>query len=338
MMKESGHNQNSNQHHEQNKDQGRLQDTEQDTEHKVQDKVQEKENARKQGREKDSEQNNQNQNLKQTEAQKTGPTDSGYFSPDSEDFYEAFTDEEEDLEIKPNPIRIWMIRAVAFAVILALSANILAVWPSVVNIPAIQFLKKSAELSKMESIQRYKEAVVVIEVDNRRGTGFNISSKGTIITNHHVIENGTDITVRFPNGKAFKANVLISQADQDLAVLQLITNEGNEELQLATLELETEVVWEKGEQVYFIGNPLSFSLIANEGILIDQVLYVDRELEAYILDAPVYRGNSGSPVINKEGKVIGVIFAKSDYTYDQNNIKVGVATPIYYLHDLLNRK
>ena len=89
--------------------------------------------------------------------------------------------------------------------------------------------------------------------------------------------------------------------------------------------------YEKDELIYFIGNPLKFSGIANKGNLMDEVRLEGWDQPVVTIDAPVYRGNSGSPIINKDGKVTGVIFA----TIDEEEIgKVGLFVPIDYFHEI----
>jgi serine protease Do len=250
---------------------------------------------------------------------------------DYEEFFREDEEEWEEEKRRQSVIRKWIIRIIAFTLSLALIANVLAIWPKVINIPAIQFLKISSELLQNENIQNYKRSIVVVEANNSKGTGFNIAPEGTIVTNHHVIDDGGNITVRFPNGKVFRAQVLTSNPDKDLAVLT-IRDEG---LDLPTLKLAEEKEWKKEDHIYFIGNPLFYTYIANEGRIMDTTLLKERGLEAMVIDAPIYRGNSGSPVIDQEGNVIAVIFATTEYKVADQKSKVGLAIPVSYLDKLL---
>jgi serine protease Do len=250
---------------------------------------------------------------------------------DYDDFFEDDDDEWEEEKRKQGNNRKWVVRIVAVLLAFALFANVLAIWPKVINIPAIQFLKISGELLQNENILNYKKSIVVVQANNSKGTGFNIDPSGTIVTNHHVIDDGGNITVRFPEGKVFRAEVVTSNSDKDLAVLQ-IRGKG---LDLPTLTLAEEKTWNKQDHIYFIGNPLFYAYIANEGTIMDTTLLKDRALEAMIIDAPIYKGNSGSPVIDQEGNVIAVIFATTQYKVEQQKFNVGLAIPIEYLDQLL---
>ena len=76
------------------------------------------------------------------------------------------------------------------------------------SIPAIEFLKASAKLSAQEDIATYKKSVVVISTGDSKGTGFSISSDGTILTNYHVVEGNDTVMVTFPDDGRFTANVV----------------------------------------------------------------------------------------------------------------------------------
>ncbi|WP_144510365.1 S1C family serine protease [Bacillus sp. FJAT-22090] len=201
--------------------------------------------------------------------------------------------------------------------------NTFAVIFQIYSIPAIEFLKTSARLSVQEDIALYKESVVVVLSEDSKGTGFSISSSGTILTNYHVIEGNDTVIVGFPEDGRFKANVIHTYPDVDLAVLEV---EGED---LPHLDLASKKSFIKDDPVTFIGNPLNFTGIANEGTILDEYLLSDWDVPVVMMKAPVYRGNSGSPVLNKDGQVIGVVFATLDL---KEYGKVGLFVPIeeYY--------
>lgn len=231
--------------------------------------------------------------------------------------------EKEALEkTKPKtkrPFPRWIFWTMAFV----LFVNTFAMIFQIYSIPAIEFIKTSARLSAKEDIARYKEAVVVVLTDDSKGTGFSISSEGKVLTNYHVVENNKSVIVGFPEAGRFKAEVIHSYPSIDLAVLQV------DEEDLPYLELAENPTYEFGDPITFIGNPLKFTGIANEGTLIDFHLLSDWDVPVMMMEAPVYRGNSGSPVLNEEGQVIGVVFATLEH---EEHGKVGLFVPIgeYY--------
>ncbi|MFA1819895.1 S1C family serine protease [Virgibacillus oceani] len=256
-----------------------------------------------------------------------------------EDLYEEFDDEElyelveeerkkalerarrEKDEQKPKrPFPKWVFWLIAIAMVF----NVFALVPQTFSIPAIDFLQTSARLSGQYDIQTYKESVVVVETMDSRGTGFSISEDGTIMTNHHVIEGEEEITVAFPEIGLFSAEVTKLYPDIDLAILEV----DGEDLPYLTLADETE--FEENEEIYFIGNPLMFNGIANEGTISGYTHLSSWDEPVLMLEAPVYRGNSGSPVINHDGEVIGVVFATLNHDIEG---RVGLFVPIDYYYE-----
>lgn len=216
------------------------------------------------------------------------------------------------------------VRIIVWLIALSLIFNTFAVIFNMYSIPAIEFLRVSSQLSGQETIQTYKKAVVTINTQDSKGTGFGISSDGYILTNEHVINDALSISVTFPEGKIYEAQVVEAYEQFDLALLK-IEGEGLPHLQLAkSSQFEAE------EPVYFIGNPLYFSGIANEGKLLDFTSASSIDTEVIMMDAPVYKGNSGSPVINKTGEVIGVVFATGKR---EPFGKVGLFIPIESVHE-----
>lgn len=222
---------------------------------------------------------------------------------------------------KPKrPFPKWAFWVIAIAML----SNVVAFIPQTFSIPAIDFLITSAKLSTHDDIRAYKKAVVVIETGESKGTGFAISGDGKIITNDHVVEGEDSVTVAFPDDGLFTGEIVAEYPDVDLAVVQ--TDGKN----LPHLDLADQTTFQSDESIYFIGNPLRFHGIANQGTIIGYTLLNDWDDQVIMIKAPVYRGNSGSPVINKQGEVIGVVFATLDHDVHG---KVGLVIPIDYFYE-----
>ena len=210
---------------------------------------------------------------------------------------------------------VWLM---SFALIFSMFAFIFEMY----SIPAIEFLKTSARLSSDEIVQEHKKAVVEVSTGSSKGTGFAISEDGYIVTNSHVVEDALQLTIVFPEEGVMEAELVADYPEVDLAVLK-VDRTGLPYLELA------QTIEEVQQHVTFIGNPLAFTGIANEGNVIG-VTSTRLETEVSMLDAPVYKGNSGSPVIASDGTVIGVIYAT--LKHDEHG-KVGLFVPIDALHE-----
>ncbi|WP_232828012.1 S1C family serine protease [Paraliobacillus sp. X-1268] len=251
-----------------------------------------------------------------------------YEDIDEEELIEIFDEnrqevKDDDVEEKKTkrPFPKWAFWLIAGSLFL----NVIAILPQTFSIPAIEFLITSTKLSADSSISTYKKAVVVVEAGDSKGTGFSITSDGVILTNNHVIDEEEQISISFPDEGLFAAEVIESYPAIDLAVLQV------EAKDLPYLELAEDVDFEVEEKINFIGNPLRFNGIANQGNIIGYTNLESWDQEVLMLKAPVYRGNSGSPVINSQGKVIGVIFATMNH---EQHGKVGLAVPIDYYKNI----
>ena len=140
------------------------------------------------------------------------------------------------------------------------------------------------------------------------GSGFFVSSNGYVVTNAHVIENATEITVVTYDGGEFNAEVVGMHIDTDLAVLKIDAG------QVVFLPFGNSDLLQVGEQVAAMGNPLGeFSNSMSVGYIsgLERNLSIDASTRNLIqTDAAVNAGNSGGPLLDLNGAVIGVVNAK----------------------------
>ncbi len=156
-------------------------------------------------------------------------------------------------------------------------------------------------------------------IEQSSGSGFIVSSDGYILTNNHVIEGASDVTVRLLDGRTFPATIVGSDKDTDVGVLK-IDAKG-----LTPAALGSSQKVRVGEWVLAIGNPLGEELTfsVTQGIVSakgrGQLQLGDERNTAQIqdfiqTDAAINRGNSGGPLVNVKGEVIGINSAIASYT------------------------
>ena len=152
------------------------------------------------------------------------------------------------------------------------------------------------------------------------GSGVFIEPDGHILTNYHVIEGADRITVKLADGRTLRAHVVGSDPDTDIALIKV---EGSQPFPAAALgDSDTLRV---GEWVCAIGNPLAYEHTVTVGVVsfIGRKLF-DKSLDDYIqTDAAINFGNSGGPLINTRGEVIGINSAISSRASN-----IGFAVPM----------
>ena len=163
------------------------------------------------------------------------------------------------------------------------------------------------------------------------GSGFVIDNDGHILTNNHVVAGSDNITVRVggEDGQTFDAQVVGTDPSTDIAVLKV--NSGTD--QLKPLELGSSAGVKVGDPVVAIGNPFGLDRTATAGI----VSAVQRQISApngftitnaIQTDAPINPGNSGGPLIDSEGRVIGINSQIESGGQSEGNVGIGFAVPI----------
>jgi putative serine protease PepD len=139
------------------------------------------------------------------------------------------------------------------------------------------------------------------------GTGFVIDASGDIVTNAHVVDGATSIKVRFQNGKTAKATLVGADDSTDIAVIKVSVDSA----QLHPLTFGTSKTVEVGQEVAAIGSPFGLPETMTAGIIsaVNRTITAPNNYSisgAIQTDAAINHGNSGGPLLNMNGEVIGV--------------------------------
>ena len=142
------------------------------------------------------------------------------------------------------------------------------------------------------------------------GSGFIISEDGYILTNYHVIEQANSIKVTLVDGREYEAELVGSEEENDIAVLKIQSDETLTPVVLGDSDKMT-----VGEEVVAIGNPLgelTFSMTKGIVSALDREISTDlySSINMFQVDCAVNQGNSGGPIFNMYGEVIGIVSAK----------------------------
>ncbi len=199
--------------------------------------------------------------------------------------------------------------------LLSLQAQINSIEPAT-NI--IYLLGENVSLSQL--FERVRESVVVVKGLRRitfwsymqvQGSGFvyNYSGQLVVLTNNHVIESAVNITVTFTNGKVYSASVKGSNPSNDVAVL--ITSAPQSELKPLTMISSSTL--KVGDPVVVVGTPYGLEGSMSNGIVsaLNRTITTESSTLTNIIQttAPLNPGNSGGPLLNYQGQVVGMATA-----------------------------
>lgn len=167
------------------------------------------------------------------------------------------------------------------------------------------------------------------------GSGFVIDPRGYILTNYHVVEDAQSIEVILGDQSKYTAKFIGADSRNDVALIKIEPKEKK----LVALSLGDSSSLQVGQKVLAIGNPFGFQSTLTTGIVsalgrtvqTGQTTFID---EAIQTDAAINRGNSGGPLINSRGEVIGINSAI--YTPSGTTAGIGFAIPINTAKNIAN--
>jgi S1-C subfamily serine protease len=174
------------------------------------------------------------------------------------------------------------------------------------------------------------------QTERALGSGFVIDRAGHIVTNYHVVHGATSIQVSFSNNERYRAKLVGSDPSTDIAVLKVDVQASA----LKALPLGNSDAVRVGDQVIAIGNPFGLDRSVTAGI----VSAVQRRIEApnnlsiaHVIqtDAALNHGNSGGPLLNAQGQVIGVNAQIATGGTSDGNVGIGFAIPINTVRDVV---
>ncbi len=196
-------------------------------------------------------------------------------------------------------------------------------------------LKKDVDTDLMQAVvqidvvsPRSQGATFVVE--QKTGTGFNIETGGLIVTNYHVIEGALNMNITFPDGKVYRADRWSGKPESDLAVIVLRADG------LPAVPVDFSSPPAPEDKIRVIGNPLTLNNILVEGKVGQYLRVKDMKGKIFSIDAPIYPGNSGSPVFDMNDRVVGVVFGTLQGKEDGGEKVTGLAVAIGEVLDILS--
>jgi len=171
---------------------------------------------------------------------------------------------------------------------------------------------------------RILPSVVQVLAARGSGSGFVIDNAGHVITNHHVVEGAAQVSLVLDGGRRVSAQVVGSDEDEDIAVLRVSGDVPD------AAQLGTSAALRIGQPVIAVGSPLGLSGTVTAGIIsaLDRTSQLGASRPMVQTDASINPGNSGGPLVDLQGRVVGVNTAIATTSARAGNIGIGFAVPI----------
>ncbi|WP_380058319.1 Do family serine endopeptidase [Falsihalocynthiibacter sp. SS001] len=166
---------------------------------------------------------------------------------------------------------------------------------------------------------------------NGLGSGFIVEADGWIVTNNHVIEGADNVTVRLSDEREYEAEVIGVDPKTDIALLRIEAEDA-----LPYIELGDSSETRVGETVFAMGNPFGLGGTVTQGIVSAKGREISQGPYADFIqtDAAINKGNSGGPLFNMEGEVIGVNSAI--YSPNGGSVGIGFAVSANIVADIVD--
>lgn len=203
---------------------------------------------------------------------------------------------------------------------------------------------EAAAMSLVDAVAATRDAVVNLRAGDTLGAGVIVDPQGIVVTNHHVIADALaaprlggeasrspTVIARFEDGRELPAAVLVTDREEDLAILRLQPQDPEETFEAAALGQSSAL--EVGQEVFAIGNPFGLEHSVSRGIVagLDRTeVLAGRKLPLVQLDASINVGNSGGPLFALDGSLVGLVTLRR-----KDALGIAFAVPVDHVRGFL---
>lgn len=175
-----------------------------------------------------------------------------------------------------------------------------------------------------EVIEQYKKVIIQIATPYSTGTGFYLKQYNVVVTNHHVVNGNREVIIEGVGIRKQLAKVIYADSKYDIAFLLPPAD-----LALPGVSLSSNGKISVGDRIYAIGHPFGLKFTATQGI-VSNTLHKENEVRYIQHDAALNPGNSGGPLVDEKGEIIGV----NTFIIQQGD-NIGFSLPVEYLKEAL---